>query len=66
MSIAKTKNEIQREYEKRTGYAAQKKYENKITKILLRLNPETDADILEQLDKSKPLAPQIKNLIRKQ
>jgi hypothetical protein len=65
MSISKTKNEIQRDYEKRTGYAAQKKYSAKTTNILLRLHPENDSDILEQLDRNKPLATQIKEFARK-
>lgn len=63
-SIAKTKAEIQRDYEKRTEYAAKKKYEKKIIKILLRLNPDSDKDIITKLDFSEPLAPQIKKLIR--
>lgn len=64
-SIAKTKAEIQRDYEKRTGYAAQKRYSEKTLFVGLRLHPEKDADIVSQLDQTKPLATQIKALIRK-
>lgn len=63
-SIAKTKAEIQRAYEKRTGYAAQKKYDEKVIKIMVRLNREKDSDIIEKLDLEKPLSTQIKALIR--
>lgn len=64
-SIPKTKKEIQRDYEKRTGYAAQKKYDaEKVVKIMLRLNKETDTDIINALDESQPLAPQIKKMVR--
>ena len=65
MSIAKTKTEIQRDYEKRSGYAAQRKYREKVLAIGLRLHPEHDADIIAMLDPSQPIATQIKDLIRK-
>ena len=65
MSIAKTKGEIQRDYERRSGYAAQKRYFEKVIAISLRLHPEHDADIIAMLDQSKPMATQIKDLIRK-
>ena len=64
-AIAKTRSEIQREYARRTGYAANKRYDAKVLKIMLRLNPDKDADIIALLDESRPLAPQIKELIRK-
>lgn len=64
--MAKTKNEIQREYEKRTNYAAQRKYDTEsVIRVLVRLNKQTDKDIIEQIDNSKPLATQLKELIRK-
>ena len=64
--MAKTKNEIQKAYEQRTNYAAQKKYDaEKVVKILVRLNKDADADIISALDESKPLATQIKELVRK-
>lgn len=64
MSMTKTHAEIQKAYEKRSGYAARKKYEKKVVKILVRLNPDKDQDIIEKLDMSQPLSPQIKNLLR--
>jgi len=65
-SIAKTKNEIQRDYEKRTGYAAQAKYEKaNITRINLALNNKTDADILEKLETVPNKQGFIKESIRK-
>lgn len=64
MSIAKTKNEIQRDYERRSGYAAAKKYKASTLNISLSFHPENDADIIAALDKAQPLATQIKKLIR--
>ena len=47
MSMAKTKAEIQRDYDRRTGYAAQTKYEaENVVRTTLKLNLRTDADIL--------------------
>ena len=47
--MAKTKAEIQRDYEKRTGYEAQAKYKKANTKqIALQLNIKTDTDILKK------------------
>ena len=57
-------NEFSKKYSKETGYAAQKKYKEKTKNIMVTLNPETDADILALLDESKPMATQIKSLIR--
>lgn len=63
--MAKTKAEIQRDYEKRTGYAAQAKYKAAFTKqIALHLNTRTDVDILEKLDSVPNKAGYIKALIR--
>lgn len=64
-SIAKTKAETQREYEKRTNYAAKKKYaaEN-IRQIKFELNKKTDADILKKLDSVPNKQGYIKALIR--
>lgn len=46
-------------------YAAQKRYEaQNVIKVLVRLNKKTDKDIIEQLDMSKPLSTQLKQLIR--
>nr|DAE12283.1 MAG TPA: hypothetical protein [Siphoviridae sp. ctMgg26] len=66
MSIAKTKAEIQRDYEKRTGYAARKKYEaSNVTRINLALNNKTDADILQKLESVPNKQGFIKESIRK-
>ena len=47
MSIAKSKLEIQKDYEKRTGYAAQKKYDaENLIRVTFRLNKKTDDDII--------------------
>ncbi len=63
--IAKSKNEIQREYEKRTGYAAQAKYKKNTTKqIALQLNLKTDIDILQKLEEVQNKQGYIKKLIR--
>ena len=64
-SIAKTKAEIQRDYEKRTGYAAQAKYKSEnIRQIALQLNTKTDTDIIQKLDSVPNKAGYIKSLIR--
>lgn len=64
--MTKTKAEIQREYEKRTGYAAQSKYKKENTKqIALQLNTKTDVDILQKLQKVPNKQGYIKSLIRK-
>ena len=48
--MAKTKAEIQREYEKRTGYAAQAKYLKERGKsVAFRLIKPQDNDIIEEL-----------------
>ena len=53
--MAKTKAEIQREYNKRTNYASQKKYEaENVQKMMLRLNKNTDADIIQALAVDNP------------
>lgn len=66
MSIAKTKAEIQRDYEKRTGYASQAKYKKANTKqIALQLNLKTDADILQKLESVPNKQGFIKESIRK-
>lgn len=40
------------------------KYAAKTTQVKLTLREDKDADILEALDRSKPLAPQIADLVR--
>lgn len=63
--MAKTKQETQREYEKRTGYAAQNKYLKERGKsVAMRLIHPQDDDILEKLDSVPSKAGYIKRLIR--
>ena len=61
----KSKNEIQSDYQKRSNYAALKKYMAKAVSITIRLHPEKDADIIASLDRSKPLGTQVKERLRK-
>lgn len=59
------KNARQREYAKRTGYEADMKYKKNNTKqIALRLNYNTDADILAKLESVENTQGYIKDLIR--
>lgn len=63
--MAKTKAEIQREYEKRTGYAAQAKYLKERGKsVAFRLIKPQDNDIIEKLESVSSKAGYIKELIR--
>lgn len=63
--MAKTKAQTQREYEKRTGYAAQKKYTQKNTKrIAFDVNLNTDADIIQRLSEVPNKQGYLKELIR--
>lgn len=62
--MPKTKAEIQQDYVKRSGYAANKKYDAANTTFIgLKLNNNTDADILSALD-GKAKQTEIKRLIR--
>lgn len=64
--MAKTKAEIQRDYEKRTGYAAQHKYNKENTRsITIRFMLNTELDLLEHLDSQQNKAGYIKDLIKK-
>ena len=64
--MAKTKKEIQKDYEKRTGYAAQKKYNTEnIKRISLNLHREHDQDIIAILDGIEDKQNFIKESIRK-
>ena len=59
------KNARQREYAKKTGYAADMKYKKANTKqIALRLNYNTEADILKKLESVENTQGYIKDLIR--
>ena len=49
--MAKTKQEIQRDYEKRTGYAAQNKYlKEKSKRYVIQAMFATESDIISKLD----------------
>ena len=62
--MAKTKAEIQRDYSKRSGYAAQKKYDiTNRCKITLNLNLKYDADIFQAIE-GKQTQTELKRLIR--
>lgn len=64
--MAKTKAEIQRAYEKRTGYAAQAKYEKEsVKRYVLKVMMNTEIDIIEHLEKQENKNGYLKNLIRK-
>ena len=63
--MAKTKAEIQRDYEKRSGYAPQKKYAQTTTKrIAFDVNLKTDQDIIQRLNEVPNKQGYIKELIR--
>lgn len=63
--MTKTKLEIQKEYEKRTNYAAQKKYHKEKSRALnMKLFIATESDIIEKLDSVPNKAGYIKQLIR--
>ncbi len=63
--MAKTKNEIQREYAKRSGYAASKKYLAEHGKLVsVRLITPQDNDILTKLENVPSKSGYIKALIR--
>ncbi len=64
--MAKTKAEIQKEYAKRTNYAANNKY-NKAhtTSIAIRIMNNTEQDIIDKLNSVPNKAGYIKELIRK-
>lgn len=59
------KNARQREYAKRTGYAANQKYMKCSTKVYsFRFMINTESDIIEYLEKQENKAGYIKQLIR--
>lgn len=63
--MAKTKAEIQRDYEKRTNYAAQAKYLKERGKsVAMRLISPQDDDIINHLETVGSKAGYIKSLIR--
>ena len=63
--MAKSKNEIQREYSQRTNYAAQTKYHREKTKhYAFAAMVNTESDIIEKLDSVSNKSGYIKKLIR--
>ncbi len=51
---------------KKSKYAAQEKYEaENVRRVVIKLNKKTDSDILSAIDDNKPVATQLKQLIRK-
>lgn len=65
MSIAKTKAEIQRKYVKRSGFAANKKYNAAHTKMYgVRVVISTEKDIYDKLEQTENVSGYIKTLIR--
>ena len=62
--MAKSKAEIQADYEKRTGYEAQKRYHKTgTTNLSIRLINTTDADVITWLNEQPNKAGYIKSLI---
>ena len=63
--MPKTRAEIQRDYEKRTGYAAQKKYAAKnLKRIVFDLSIKSESDILAKLESVPNKSGYITSLIR--
>lgn len=63
--MAKTKQETQREYEKRTNYAAQNKYlKEKSKRYVIQAMISTESDIISKLESVDNKAGYIKRLIR--
>lgn len=63
--MAKTKAEIQREYAKRSGYAANKKYnKEKVKRYVVNCMINTEQDLIAHLEKQENKAGYIKKLIR--
>lgn len=65
MSMPKTKAEIQRDYERRSGYAAKAKYDKEKTRhYAIKVISATEPDIIQKLDSVPNKAGYIKRLIR--
>jgi hypothetical protein len=63
--VTKSKNEIQQDYAKRSGYSANKKYNKEKTKIIpMRLMINTEQDIIRRLESVGNKSGYIKRLIR--
>lgn len=62
---SRKKAERQKEYDKRTGYAAQRKYiENNIKRYVINCVANTEQDIINHLEQQENKAGYIKRLIR--
>lgn len=60
------KNARQREYAKRTGYAANTKSNQKNTKMIgIRFSVSTEGDMLRHIERQESISGYIKGLIRK-
>lgn len=63
--MSKSKREIQKDYEKRTSYAAQNKYlKEKTKRYVIQTMFSTDSDIISKLESVENKAGYIKKLIR--
>lgn len=63
--MPKTRAEIQRDYEKRSGYAAHKKYmAKKVKRMTIDIVTSTESDILAKLESVPNKSGYIKSLIR--
>jgi len=62
--MAKSRSEINRDYNKKNNYASQKEYGKKLIPVSMKLNPNTDADIIEWLASQDNKVGYIKSLIR--
>ena len=51
-------------YKTEAGKQSKARYEAKITRVLINLNPDKDGDIFAALDMEKNLSTQLKQLIR--
>lgn len=63
--MARTKAEIQRDYAKRSGYAAQSKYlKDKSKRYVIQCMLNTESDIIKRIESQSNKAGYIKSLIR--
>lgn len=63
--MARSRKEIQRDYEKRTGFSANSKYNKEKTKLYsLRVVVDTEQDIIQKLEAVENKSGYIKRLIR--
>ena len=53
-----------REYVQRTDYAAQRAYMARVMTVTAALNPEKDGDLIALFEEGKPVATQLKGMLR--